>query len=150
MESVQDTMQKEWKKYPTEEEYRSEEQLSKACFNWFDKEFKAEMRGLLHLNFNNPKDARQGNQLVAQGLRAGHPDMSLEIPLFSKRLACLHIELKLSDGGRISEKQMKQMAILTKFRNKCVVVCSLRHFKEVVLAWILIYRKEQAEGVKVL
>jgi hypothetical protein len=133
---------KDWKKYPTEDEFKSEEQLSKACFGWFDKTFGLEFRGLLHLNFNNPKDKRQGNILKGQGLRAGHPDMTLEIPLFEKRLACLHIELKLSGTGVVSAKQVAQMAILTKFRNKCVIVCSLKQFQEIVLQWIELYRSE--------
>lgn len=138
-------IKKTWKKYSTEDDFKSEEQLSKACFNWFDKTFGQEFRGLLHLNFNNPKDKRQGNTLKGQGLRAGHPDMTLEIPLFKKRLACLHIELKL-DIGVVSAAQVKQMAMLTKFRNKCVIICSLKHFQEVVLHWIKLYRQEGIEA----
>ena len=132
---------KEWRLYPTEDNFKTEEQLSRACFDWFDKTFKAEFRGILYLNFNNPKDARQGNTLVAQGLRKGSPDFTLAIPLFSKGIASLYIELKM-DKGVVSEAQKKQHKVLEKFGHKVIIICSLRHFQEAVTQWVILFRKE--------
>tara|TARA_R110002012_G_scaffold39127_1_gene108484 strand:+ start:198 stop:620 length:423 start_codon:yes stop_codon:yes gene_type:complete len=125
-----------WKIYPTEEQFKTEEQLSKGCFNWFDKKYGEELRGALYLNFMNPKDAKETNRLKAQGLRKGLPDMTLALPLFARRLAGLYIELKLSEGGKVSADQTKQMRKLDSLGYCCEIVCSLKHFQELVEAWV--------------
>ena len=71
-------------KWKTEPEFYNEDQLSTAIFRWFDSSY-PEYRGLYVLNFNNPKDARQGNMLLGQGMRAGHPDATLFLPIFRGR-----------------------------------------------------------------
>lgn len=116
----------EWGGLPTELEFKTEQQLSKACFQWFDKTFGADLRGMLVLNFNNPANPREGNMLKAQGLRAGFPDMSLHTP------KVLHIELKL-DNGVLSKQQVAQMEKLKSWGHSCAVVCSLEAFKRTVL-----------------
>ena len=130
---------KNWLKYQTEKEYKTEEQLSKACFNWFDKTFGEEFRGLLYLNFMNPKNAAETNRLKAQGLRKGLPDMTLAVPLMHMRIAGLYIELKLSEGGKVSPDQVKQMKKLSSIGYSCEIVCSLQHFQEVIRGWMNAY-----------
>ena len=132
---------KNWKVYPTEEEFNSEDQLQAGCFKWFDQTFGSEFRcSLYHIN-NSPKHARDGNRLKALGMKAGTPDLFLSVPLFDLKYGGLYIEMK-TDTGSLQPVQVKQMNVLTRFKNKCCVICSLAHFKEVVMHWISLYRKE--------
>jgi hypothetical protein len=125
----------------TEEKYKTEQQLQKACFDWFDKKYKAQYRGLLYMNHNNPKDARDGNQLKAMGLKKGNPDMTLALPLWERKFAGLYIELKLT-YNKPSPEQVKQMAKLESAGYKCEVIKTLQYFMYVVGTWV----KEFEEG----
>lgn len=123
-----------WGGYPTEPEFKTEEQLQKGCFDWFDREFGAEYRGILYHNYLNPKNARDGNRLRAIGLRKGLPDMSLALKEH------VYLELK-TDEGVLSADQKKQISKLLQFGNKVFVVCSLRAFKEVVINEIKLWEE---------
>lgn len=119
----------------TEEQFKTEQQLQKACFDWFDKTYGEPYRGLLYANVMNPKDSGDGNRLKACGMRKGLPDMKLALPLWDQRLAGLYIELKM-DYNKPSPDQVKQMRKLTSAGYACTVIKSFSWFKHVVSKWI--------------
>ena len=125
----------------TEEEYKTEQQLQKACFDWFDKTYGELYRGLLYMNYNNPKNGRDGNNLKACGLRKGMPDMTLAMPIWDLRVAGLYIELKLT-YNKTSPEQDKQMNKLRVAGYTCMVVKSLVGFRYTVGIWVERFKEQ--------
>ena len=72
---------------------------------WFWNTYK-EFRGLLYHNYNNPRNAINGAQLIALGLVKGNPDLTLAIPRGD--FGALYIEMK-KPGEVPRESQVKQM-----------------------------------------
>ena len=127
-------------KWVTEDCFSNEDQLSAAIFRHFDKEY-PELRGLYVLNFNNPKDAKQGNALLGQGLRAGHPDASVFLPIFKCSIAGLFLEYKMSKTGITSPKQKVQHKRLKSVGYVVVIITSLEQFKFVIDSYIKKYHQ---------
>lgn len=84
---------------------KSEAKHQAEVILWFWNTYK-EYRGLLYHNFNNPRNAIQGAQLIALGLIKGNPDLTLAIPRGD--FGALYIEMK-KPGEKPRESQVKQM-----------------------------------------
>tara|TARA_R110002126_G_scaffold89252_2_gene213396 strand:- start:8335 stop:8718 length:384 start_codon:yes stop_codon:yes gene_type:complete len=84
---------------------QTESQIQAEIIKWFWNDYK-EFRGLLYHNFNNPRNAVNGAQLIALGLTKGNPDLTLAITRFG--YGALYIELK-KPGKRPEDHQVKQM-----------------------------------------
>jgi len=83
---------------PPKGRQQSETVLQQKCFIWFTEQF-PELHGLLWHNYNNPRNAINGNQLKSMGLIAGIPDMS-----FAVEKELMYLELK-TQTGRVSDVQ---------------------------------------------
>ncbi len=94
--------------------YKSEAQHQSAIVKWFWNRFK-DYRGLLYHNFNNPRNAVNGAQLIALGLMKGNPDLTLAVPRGG--FGALYIELK-KPGEKPRPEQLKQMDRLENAGNK--------------------------------
>lgn len=93
--------------------YKSESQHQAALIKWFWNKYK-QYRGLLYHNFNNPRNAINGAQLVAVGLIKGNPDLTLAVPKGGH--GALYLELK-KPGEKPRKEQLKQMERLKKAGN---------------------------------
>ena len=100
------------KKVKTEAQHQAE------VIIWFWNEYK-EYRGLLYHNYNNPRNAINGAQLIALGLVKGNPDLTLALPRGD--FGALYIEMK-KPGEKPRESQVKQMDRLREAGN-CVNWC---------------------------
>jgi hypothetical protein len=93
---------KKVKKVKTEAQHQAE------VIKWFWNSY-PELRGLLYHNYNNPRNAINGAQLIALGLVKGNPDLTLALPRGD--FGALYIEMK-KPGEKPRESQVKQMGRL--------------------------------------
>lgn len=92
-------------------------------------------RGALYHNFSNPRNARNGAILKAQGLIDGNPDLTLAVK--SKKYGALYIEVK-KEGEKPRKNQLEQHEKLRLFGNK-VVICFT---KDEILREIFLYLQD--------
>lgn len=112
--------------------YKSESQHQAAVIKWFWNEFK-ELRGLLYHNFNNPRNAVNGAQLVALGLMKGNPDLTLAVPRGD--FGALYLELK-KPGEKPRKDQVKQMDRLEKAGNKVAWADNAEDAAEIIVNYL--------------
>jgi len=86
----------------------SEDKIQQTLFTWFHHAYPS-LRGLLYMNYNNPRNKVSGSILKGMGLVAGVPDMFLAIP--NKSYHGFYIELKRWDG-KVSDDQKEIQPIL--------------------------------------
>lgn len=114
------------------EKYKSESQHQAAVVKWFWNTFK-EYRGLLYHNFNNPRNAVNGAQLVALGLMKGNPDLTLAVPRGG--FGALYLELK-KPGEKPRADQVKQMERLAKAGNKVAWSDNAEEAAEIIVKYL--------------
>ena len=103
-----------------------EHTLQSACFIWHWNA-RPEERGLLYMNHNNPRDARQGSYLKALGMVKGVADMTYLRP----RGETVFIEFKTA-SGRQSDAQKDWEKKVLSAGCKYYICKSLEHFKEII------------------
>ena len=72
--------------------------------------------------------------LVAEGLRAGYPDVSLDVP--RGKFHGLRIELKRSDGGRVSAEQQAWIDRLRYYGYSAVVCHGAAEAQQCIMAYL--------------
>lgn len=110
----------------------TEAKLQSDLIIWFWNEFK-EFRGLLYHNYNNPRNAINGAQLIALGLIKGNPDLTLAIPRGG--YGALYIELK-KPGEKPRKDQVKQMDRLTGAGNCVEWADNVEDAKAIILKYL--------------
>jgi len=93
----------------------TEAKIQSEIVKWFWNSY-PDYRGLLYHNYNNPRNAINGAQLIALGLIKGNPDLTLALPRGG--FGALYIELK-KPGEKPKAAQVKQMDRL-KTAGNCV------------------------------
>lgn len=81
-----------------------------ALVNWFDMAYPSYTGRLVATPNGGARNIVVAKKLKAEGVRAGYPDLFL--PVARKSFHGLHIELKKSKGGRLSENQKDWLAFL--------------------------------------
>jgi len=105
--------------------YSTECKLQSECFIWHWNNF-PEQRGLLFMNHNTPKDARNGAILKGMGLVKGVADMT-----YLSDFGAILIEFKTEEGKQ-SKDQKEWQKIVEYAGYKYVIVRSLKHFQNLV------------------
>jgi len=103
----------------TPKEFAEQKKVIK-WWHWAARTYGCEPWELFHVpngGFRNPKEAAG---LYAQGVRAGYPDLALDVP--RGQYHGLRIELKTVSNGKVSEAQKKWIAQLSK-RGYLAVIC---------------------------
>lgn len=103
-----------------------EHTLQSACFIWHWNACPEE-RGLLYMNHNNPRDARQGAYLKAMGLISGVSDMTYIHPDGS---GITFIEFKAERGSQ-SKSQKWWQGVVEKAGCRYIVIKTLEQFKNI-------------------
>ena len=111
---------------------KSEAQHQALIVKWFWNTFK-EFRGLLYHNYNNPRNAVSGAQLIALGLIKGNPDLTLAIPRGG--FGALYIEIK-KPGEQPRESQVKQMDRLRTAGNSVEWADNAEEAKNIILKYL--------------
>ena len=117
--------------------YKKENDLHKACVQWFEWEYENKGIGLLHhspnenLNTDNRIGAMRYNMKMKQlGRKAGFPDIAI---FYNGKT--LFIELK-SETGKISKEQKSLFPALAKQGHTVHIVKSLEAFQQIVNQFI--------------
>jgi VRR-NUC domain len=71
--------------------------------------------------------------LKRSGVRSGVPDLCIPIPMASKGLNSLYIELKRKDGGSVSENQKYWLSALNSLGHRAVVANGFDEAKKIVM-----------------
>lgn len=103
----------------------TEQQLQAACFIWHWNKYPEE-RGLLYMNHNNPRDAKQGASLKAMGMVAGVADMT-----YLSESGVHFLEFK-TDKGRQTANQVWWEAQVKKIGCKYSIIRNLDEFKKAI------------------
>lgn len=103
----------------------SEIKLQQQCFLWHWNS-KPEERGLLFMNYNNPKNALHGTILKGIGLVAGVADMTYLSPC-----GVIFLELKFGDGKQ-SAAQIEWQRKVEAAGYRYEVVRSFDDFKKII------------------
>lgn len=100
----------------------TEAQEQEELFRWaaLQKSVHPELRLMLHIPNGGSRDPREAHNLRMQGVRAGVPDILL--PVAKGGFHGLWIEMKRSDGGRVSPEQKEWLEALTE-EGYMAVVC---------------------------
>lgn len=80
------------------------------------------------------RNIKTANDLKAEGVKAGVPDISLPYP--TSRHHGLYIELKRQKGGKLSEKQEKWLEYLNNAGYLAVVCKGFEQAKEIILQYL--------------
>jgi len=83
----------------------SEQQLQAHCFIWHWNA-RPEERGLLYMNHNNPRDARQGAQLKVMGMISGVADMT-----YLSKSGVIFLEFKATKGVQSAKQKWWQSQV---------------------------------------
>ena len=117
--------------------YKKEDDLHKACVQWFEWEYENKGIGLLNhspnenLNTDNRIGAMRYNMKMKQlGRKAGFPDITI-----FHNSKTLFIELK-SETGKVSEAQKNLFPALAKQGHTVHIVRSLEIFQQIVNQFI--------------
>ncbi len=81
----------------------TEDQEQEAYFKWLARFYPKLYEHATAVPHGGARHARVGSALKRQGVRAGYPDILIDYPVTPYH--GLRIELKRSDGGRVSEAQ---------------------------------------------
>lgn len=119
------------------ENYKTEEQLQAACFQWFDGKY-PQLRGTLFAVPNGgERVGYAGNRLKATGVVAGVSDLILVLPL-----EVMFIEMKIGSGKQ-SESQVRFQRMVEKMGHTYHILYSLRTFQEFITTTINTYYAKQ-------
>lgn len=102
------------------------DRLQGDCFQWFHNSY-PELRKLLWMNFNNPKNKIQGAHLKAIGLVKGVHDL-----LFYYQGKLVGFEIKV-DRDKLSDDQRKFGAQIESQGGQWYEIRSLEQFQQIVL-----------------
>jgi hypothetical protein len=100
----------------------TEQQLQAHCFTWHWNNCPEE-RGLLYMNHNNPRDARQGAQLKVMGMISGVADMT-----YLSKSGPIFLEFKTATGRQTDRQKWWQSQV----ENAGYRYCIIRNFEEFV------------------
>jgi hypothetical protein len=110
----------------------TEAKIQSEVVKWFWNEFK-EFRGLLYHNYNNPRNAVNGSNLLALGLIKGTPDLTLALPRGG--YGALYLELK-KPGEKPKPHQVKQMDRLRGAGNLVEWADNVEDLKALILKYL--------------
>ena len=99
----------------------TEAEEQKALFRWaqYSRAKYPALDLMYHIANGGSRNPVEARHLKEQGVKAGVPDICLPVP--SKHYTALYIELKRTNGGRVSEAQKGWLAALNRVGCRAVV-----------------------------
>jgi len=93
----------------------TEHQLQALCFTWHWNN-RPDERGLLYMNHNNPRDARQGAQLKVMGMVSGVADMT-----YLSNSGPIFLEFKTPTGRQTERQKWWQAQVEAAGYRYCII-----------------------------
>ena len=115
-------------------QYEADEQ--KLLFEWMEyaEVLYPELQLCFHIVNEGARSYRYGHELRKQGMKAGVPDVCLPVPRGG--YGALYIEMKRTNGGRVSEAQKWWIDKLNAAGNLAVVCHGFDEAKDAILAYL--------------
>lgn len=114
----------------------SESNESRAFIRWarYSKRKHPELEMIYHIPNGGLRDIQTGARLKKEGVKPGMPDYHL--PVARGGYHSLYIEMKIIEGGKLSDVQEKVITQLLKYGNKVVVCYGWEQAKKAVLDYL--------------